>query len=158
MILALLLALTVQSVPAGASPDPIGVLNLSRLVAESIDGKAATAQLKAFHSEKEKELADKRSALDRLNLSKALPALVQRAQLDLERLTQDAELDLAALQRQLQVELDKKLRPVLDQIAVEEHIGIIFEYPQVVISWIAPSVDVTTRVIERLDAASKEKQ
>jgi Skp family chaperone for outer membrane proteins len=157
MIFPLLLALAVQSAPAVTSLPPIGILNVPRLVAESIDGKAATAQLKALQLEREKGIADKRSALARLNQSKALPAQIERAQLDLQRVTQDAELDLAALQRDLQVEFDKKLRPVLNQVAGEEHIGIIFQYPAPVISWIVPSMDVTSKVIERLDAAAKEK-
>ena len=67
-------------------------------------------------------------------------------------------MDFAALDRQVQQEFDKRLRPVLNQIAEEEHIGILFEYPQQVIVWVAPAVDITTKVIERLDAASKDKK
>ena len=58
----------------------------------------------------------------------------------------------------MQLEFDKKLRPVLNTIVEEEHIGILFEYPQQLIVWAAPAVDITAKVIERLDAAAKDDQ
>jgi len=44
------------------------------------------------------------------------------------------------------------------QIAEEDHIRVIFEYPQALIVWVAPSLDITAKVIERLDAASTENK
>jgi hypothetical protein len=61
------------------------------------------------------------------------------------------------LMSNLQEEFDKKLRPVVAEIAGEEHIGIIFEIPHQTIVWASPSIDVTSKVIERLEAASKPK-
>jgi hypothetical protein len=60
--------------------------------------------------------------------------------------------------RQIQAEFEKKLRPVLSKIAEEDHIGILFEYPKQVIIWFAPAVDITAKVIARLDAAARDEK
>jgi Skp family chaperone for outer membrane proteins len=159
VIFQLLLTLSLQ-LPTPAAPEmaPSRVVNVPRLIAESIVGKAATAQLRAFRVEQQKGIADKQSALQKLNQSRAASTQIERARLELERATQDAEVDLAALNKQMQEELNRRLRPVLNKIAEEDHIGIIFEYPQELIVWIAPSIDITAKVIERLDAASKDQK
>jgi Skp family chaperone for outer membrane proteins len=158
VILELTLAMALQ-VPAATAPDaayPSRILNLPRLIAESIDGKAGTAKLHALQDEKRKTLADKQAAIQRLNQAKAAPADIQRAQVELERATKDAETDVAALTRQLQADFEKRLTPILKEIVEIDHIGIVFEYPQQLVVWAAPSTDITDEVIERLDAAAKK--
>ncbi len=158
MLLELTLALALQ-LPAPAVQDaayPSRILNVPRLIAESIDGKAGTAKLQAFQDQKRKVLADKQAALQRLNQEKAAAAEIQRAQVELERATQDAETDFAALTRQVQADFEKRLTPILKEIVDTDHIGIVFEYPQQLIVWAAPSTDITDEVIERLDAATKK--
>jgi len=156
MIFHILLALSLQASPL--SDPPTAVVNIQRLVAESTLGKAATAQLRAFQMQQQKVIADKQAEVQQLNRSGALRTRIEKAQLELQRLTQDAETELAALDRQLQEEFSKKLRPVIAQIAIEEHIGIILELPQQMILWVSPSADVTAKVIERLEAETKEKK
>ena len=155
MIFHVLLALSLQT--AGLADPPTAVVNVQRLIAESSIGKAATARLRAFQAEKQKALADKQAELQQLGRANAARARIERAQLDLQHLAQDAEAALAALNEQLQDEFDKKLRPIVAEIAEEEHIGIIFEIPHQTIVWASPSIDVTSKVIERLEAASKPK-
>jgi Skp family chaperone for outer membrane proteins len=154
MILSMLLALSLQG---PALSVPTAVVNLQRLVAESTAGKAATAQLRAFQSQKQKVISDKQAEVQQLTRSGAVRTQIQKAQQELQRLTEDAETELAALDRQLQEEFHKKLRPVVAAIALEEHIGIILELPQPMIVWTSPSVDVTAKVIERLEAETKPK-
>ena len=156
MIFSILLALSLQ-VPS--LPDsPPAILNVPRLVRESALGKATTSQLRAAQTQKEKAIADKQAEVQQLSRSSAPPARVQRAQVELQRLAQDAQAELAALDQQLQKEFDRKLRPIVAKIAEEEHIGIIFEYPQQLILWASPSIDVTAKVIARLDAETMEKK
>jgi len=156
MIFQILLALSLQ---LPSLPDsPPAIVNVPRLVRESALGKAATAQLRAAQTQKQKAIAEKQAEVQQLSRSSAAPGRVQRAQIELERLTQDAEAELAALDQQLQKEFDRKLRPIVAQIAEEEHIGIIFEYPQQLILWASPAVDVTAKVIARLDAEATQKK
>jgi Skp family chaperone for outer membrane proteins len=158
VILELTLALALQSSgsPAQDGPYPSRVVNVPRLIAESIAGKAGTAKLKAVEEEKRKALADKQAAVQRLTQAKAAPAEIQRAQVELERATQDAETDFAALTRQMQVDFETRLTPILRQILDTDHIGIIFDYPQKLIVWASPAADITDEVIARLDAATKK--
>ncbi len=158
VILELTLAIALQ-LPAATAQDaayPSRIVNVPRLIAESIDGKAGTAKLQAFQDEKRKALADKQAAIQRLNQARADAAEIQRAQVELERATQDAETDYAALTRQIQADFEKRLTPILKEIVNADHIGIVFEYPQQLIVWVAPSADITDEVIERLDAATKK--
>lgn len=156
MILQLLLALSIQA-PAPADL-PTAVVNIPRLVSESIVGKAAAAELKAFQAEKQKVLSDKQAEVQKLAASRAAASQIEKARLELERLAQDADTELADLDRKLQEEFANRLRPVVAKIAEEDHIGIVFEYPQPMIVWAAPSLDITSKVIERLDAASTGKK
>ena len=156
MIFPILLALSLQLSPLPDSPP--AVVNIPRLIEQSALGKAVTAQLRSVQTQKQKVIADKQAEVQQLSRSSAPPARVQRAQVELQRLTQDAEAELTALDQQLQEEFNRKLRPVVAKIAEEEHIGIIFEYPQQLILWASPSIDVTARVIARLDAETTEKK
>jgi hypothetical protein len=50
----------------------------------------------------------------------------------------------------------KKVQPLLKQILEEDHLRLIFEVPNPVIVWVHPSADLTSKVIQRLDAATKQ--
>ena len=156
MMLHLLLALSLQ-VPTVSNLEA-AVVNIQRILDESTVGKAVTTQLRTLQTQKQKTINEKQAQLQQLSRSNALPALVQRAQVELQRLTEDAEAELAALDQQLQAEFAKKLRPIVAEIAEREHIRIILHYPQPIIVWTSPSIDVTGKVIERLDAEMKEKK
>jgi Skp family chaperone for outer membrane proteins len=141
--------------PAGQDVTAPGrILNVPRLLAESIDGKAATAALDAFQAERKKALAEKQAAIEKLAAARAAAAEIARARLDLQRAAQDAETDFAALAKEVQADFDRQLRPVLKEMVEEKQIGIIFEYPQGMILWTAPAADITDEVIARLDAAA----
>jgi Skp family chaperone for outer membrane proteins len=156
MILHLLLALSIQA-PTTADL-PTAIVNIPRLVAESIVGKAAAAELKAFQAEKQKTLSEKQAEVQKLATAKAVASQIDKAQLELQRMTQDAEAELADLDRKLQDEFANRLRPVVAKIAEDDHIGIVFEYPQEMIVWASPAIDITGKVIERLDAAARDKK
>jgi Skp family chaperone for outer membrane proteins len=156
MLFTIVMALSVQAAAAGAPPP--AVVNIQRLIAESTLGQSATARLRAFQTARQKVIADKQAELQQLSRSAARRTQIDKAELELQRLTEDAQADLTALDQQLRDELSKKLRPIVAKLAEEEHIGIIFEYPQQAIVWVSPSVDITAKVIERLDAASKDQK
>ncbi len=91
--------------------------------------------------------------------AKATPnAEIERARLDLQRLGQDADAEMAALNEALQQEFDAKLKPILKAILEEDHIGLIFETPHPsLIVWSDASINITAKVIQRLDAADRLK-
>ncbi len=52
----------------------------------------------------------------------------------------------------------KKVEPVASQIAVEDKLGMLFTFTNPNIVWTGPSVDITTKVIQRLNEALKKFQ
>jgi Skp family chaperone for outer membrane proteins len=156
-MLSLLLVFALQVPAAAAAPVavPSRVVNVPRVVADSILGKAATAQMKTLQTERQKGIAEKQAALQKLMQSQAAPAQIDRAKVDLDRVTEDAKADAIALNKTLQADFDRRLRPILSQIAAEEHVDLVLDFPQNLLIWASPSTDITAKVIERLDAASK---
>ena len=151
MLIPLLVAAQVSAAPQPASG--IAVVNVQRLIAESTDGKAATAKLEALRNEKKKSLADKQEKIQAMK--SAAPADVERAQIELQRLGEDADRDVSTLGESLQVEFLKKVQPLLKQILEEDHLLLIFEVPNPLFAWVSPSMDITTKVIQRLDAVKQ---
>jgi Skp family chaperone for outer membrane proteins len=157
MMLAALL-LTVQAPILEPPRIPIAVVNIPRVVAESVPGKAASAQVDALRKEREKSLSDKQAGIQALIQKQALRVDVDRAQRELQRLREDADADLGALNDRLQTEFTARLRPVLTQIANDDRIGLILELPHPeLILWFSPAVDITSKVIQRLDAGEAPK-
>jgi Skp family chaperone for outer membrane proteins len=151
-MLTLLLALQLSTEMAF----PPAILNLQRLMAESIEGKAVIAKLETARTEHLKTLESKRAEVNELIKKKAAAASIQRSQVELERMAEDADAQLTDLQRALQVDFFKKVEPVASQIAVEDKLGILFTFPNPNIVWTGPSVDITTKVIQRLNEALKK--
>jgi Skp family chaperone for outer membrane proteins len=151
-MLTLLLALQLSTEMAF----PPAILNLQRLLAESIEGKVVIAKLETARAEHLKTLEGKRAEVNELVKKKAGLASIQRSQLELERMTEDADAQLTELQRALQVDFFKKVEPVASQIAVEDKLGMLFTFPNPNIVWTGPSVDITTKVIQRLNEALKK--
>ena len=147
-----LLAAQVSTAPQPSST--IAVVNVQRLLAESADGKTATTKLDALRNEKKKILADKQAAIQ--GMTKATQADTQRAQTELQRMAEDADAEVSALGQSLQAEFMKKVQPLLKQILEEDHLRLIFEVPNPLIVWVHPSADITSKVIQRLDAATKQ--
>src|SRR5438093_4550142 len=93
--------LTVQTVAPQPPVIPIAVVNVPRLVAESIAGKAASAAVDALRTEKNKAIAEKQSAVQALMQKKALRIDIERAQVELQRMNEDAASDLGSLNDRL---------------------------------------------------------
>jgi Skp family chaperone for outer membrane proteins len=153
-MLALLLALQLSA----DLTFPPAILNLQRLMAESVEGKAVIAKLEAARTEHLKTLEGKRAEVNGLIQKKAGEASVQRSQVELQRMTEDAEAQMTDLQRALQVDFFKTVEPVANQVAVEDKLGMVFTFPNPLIVWTGPSVDITTKVIQRLNEALKKLQ
>ena len=145
---------TAAHVTAAAQEAPvIGVVNVQRLIAESADGKAATAKLDALRNEKRKLLTEKQAAIQAMK--NAAPADIGRAQIELQRLGEDADREVSALAETLQAEFQKKVQPLLKQIQEEDHLLLIFEIPNPLFAYASPSLDITAKVVQKLDAGKK---
>ena len=143
----------------------VAVLDYQRIIAESAEGKAAATRMKALDEKKGAELGEKQkqlqSATQQLQsgatvLSDSarvdLERRVERLDVELKRFTEDAQKELQALQQQLQADLNRKLNPVLDEVAKEKGLHAVFSLGEAGFAWVYQGLDITPDVIKRLDA------
>jgi len=156
--------------PAVPRPFPEGVkyafVNVQRIASESAEGKTATTQVQALNNKKVEELNGKNkqlqtaqqklesggsvmSAQAQAQLSKE----IERIQVDIQRFTEDAQQEVTQLQQQLQDEFQRKLTPVIQQVATERQLHMMFSVVDSGLVWGDPALDLTPEIIKRFDAA-----
>jgi outer membrane protein len=167
-----------QQPPAAVTPPPqppapfpqdarYAYVDLARIAAESIDGKASNAKLQALAEKRQTEVADKQKALaasqQKLQsgagvLSSDAAAQLQRdidrQNLELQRLQEDSQNELNEMSQQLQLDFNRKLLPIIDQIGQEKNLYMIFSAADAGIAWAHPGLDLSEEVIKKLDTAS----
>jgi outer membrane protein len=150
--------------PEGAK---VAYFNPQEIVNASRDGKAGTAKLNALREKKVKEIQDKQKQLETDNNLINSPTLaedkraglqkeIDRLQVDIQRMQQDAQQEMQEMQNDLQNEFGRKLAPVVQQIATEKGLHMVFVVDQS-IYWADPGLDITNEIVKRLDAGSTTK-
>ena len=155
-------------------PFPTGAkyayVNLPLLTQLSADGKAAAA---SFQAEQKKKMADAEAKANKMKADQqrletggsvmtadaraALERDIERQQRDGERFEQDAQAELNELQTRLQTEYNKKLFPVLEQMAKEHGLQLLFSAAESGLIWAEPGLDLTLDAVKRMDAVSGTK-
>lgn len=158
--------------PAPVLPFPEGAkiafVVLQRVVAESNDGKQASAKVQALQQRKVAELNERQKALqglqEKLDKSGAvmsesargeLAKQVERTQVDLQRATQDAQQEVQELQQQLQDEFQRRIAPIIEAVGKERGLHYIFNGPDSGLVWADAALDITADVVKKFDAAVK---
>ena len=150
--------------PAGAK---YAFINIQRVASESAQGKALSSRVQALNNQKVTELNDKNKALQTAQqklesgasvLNEAARAQLEkdidRQQTEIQRFTDDAQKEVQELQNELQAEFQQKLGPVIQQVAQEKKLDILFSALDAGIVWADAGLDLTTEVIRRFDAAN----
>ncbi|HJZ70098.1 MAG TPA: OmpH family outer membrane protein [Vicinamibacterales bacterium] len=132
----------------------------------SADGKAALARVQALVQKKQNENSEKAKQLQanqqKLQTSGSvmneaarsqLEKEIERQQKDAERFQQDAQAEINELQQEVQNDFVKRLSPIIDALAAEKGLHLVFNASQSGISWAAPGLDLTPDVIKRLDGS-----
>ena len=148
--------------PAGAK---IAFMDIQRVAAESAEGKAATAKVSALRDKKLQELQAKNKQLEAAQ-QKANQAMLtesaraqaakegERLNVEIQRMQQDADAELQELQQDLQLDFQKKLTPVIQQVAQERGLELLLSRADAGIIWADSGLDLTAEVIKRFDAAT----
>ncbi len=149
--------------PAGAK---VAYFNPQAVFQNSADGKAAVSRVNALIQKKQTENADKAKLLQgnqqKLQTSGSVMNEAARTQLekeierqtkDAERFQQDAQAEINELQQEVQNEFVKKLSPIIEQLANEKGLHMVFNAVESGIAWAAPGLDLTADVVKKLDAA-----
>jgi len=159
-----------QAAPAEA-PFPTGAkyafVNIQRVAAESGQGKALSSRVQALNTQKLTQLNEKNKALQtsqqKLDSGASVLSDVARGQLEkdidrqqteIQRFTDDAQKEVQDLQTELQSEFQQKLGPVIQQVAQEKKLEILFSALDAGIIWADAGLDLTSEVIRRFDAAA----
>lgn len=161
-----------QPAPA-AAPRPfpdnakVAYINIQRIASESVEGKAATAKVQALNQKKVQELNERNKALqaDQQKLQSGgsvmsdqaraeLEKKIERQNVEIQRMTQDAQAEVQELQQELQNEFQRKLLPIVQQVAVDRGIHVLFSAADSGIVWADSGLDITADVIKRFDAST----
>jgi outer membrane protein len=147
--------------PAGAK---VAYINPQRIFQESTEGKAALGRVKALtdkktteNQQKQKALADNQQKLQtsgsllndvaRANLEKE----IEKQQVEVQRFQQDAQAEIQELQNEVQREFAGRVQPIIDQIAQEKGLHLVFNMADAGLAWALPGLDISGDVIRRLD-------
>jgi outer membrane protein len=164
-----------QAAPAPTPPPPapfppgakIAFVDFQRVAAESVEGQQSTTKINALVTKKQAEGADRAKALQ-ANQQKlaqsgsvmsdaarsALEKDIERQQREGERFQQDAQAEINELQQELQLEFQKKILPLVNQVREEKGLQLLLSRADAgIVAW-DPGVDVTGDVIKKLDAAT----
>lgn len=161
--------------PATPEPEPpkpfpegskIAYIDLQLIVANSVEGKAGTTKLQEFQKKSMADLSEKNKTLEglRAKLQQGLTVLSEQARADLERnidrlnrelqfAQQDAQAENDRMQNQLQQEFLRKLSPIIQQLAEEKGLHMVFEIRNTAAIWAYSGLDLSAEVIKRFDAA-----
>lgn len=148
--------------PEGAK---IAFIDIQAIASNSAEGKASTAKVKALQEKKLADLNVKNKQVEAAQakanqgvLSEEARAAaakeVERLNVEIQRMQQDAEAEMNELQQQLQLDFQRKLSPVIQQMAVEKGLQILLSRADAGIVWAEPGIDLTGEVIKRFDAAT----
>jgi len=151
-------------------PFPTGTkyafVNIQRIANESAEGKAATTRVAALNQQKVNELNEKNKQLQaaqqkldqggsvlNANAVAQLQKDIERQQVDIQRFTEDAQQDVQNLQAQLQDDFQRKLTPIVQQVAIDRGLHMLFSVADSGLVWGDPSLDLTDEIILKFDAA-----
>jgi len=159
--------------PAAAKPAPrpfpegakMAYIDIQRIASESKEGQASTKKVQDLEQKLLAQLTEKNKALqanqEKLNTGGTLLSEdaraklskeIERQQVEIQRAQQDASGAVDELRQQLQLDFQRKLLPVIQQVAMEKGLQFLFSADAGIV-WADPGLDVTTEVIQKFDAA-----
>jgi outer membrane protein len=152
---------------AAAQGVKVAVIDVQRLVTDSVAGKDALAKLKKLQETKIAEGKAKQDEIDQLRkrlnegrLSLADDKLAELEKQLEERVTsfrrfqEDAERELAKSRDGAFAEIEKKVSPLIEQVGREGGYTLIFNKFQSGLVFAIESSDITDQIIQRFDASA----
>lgn len=154
--------------PEGAK---VGYIDIQMIASNSGEGRVAAEKIKAWDAAKTKELQAKNKAAQdvQTKLSQSGTVLsesarsqsekeLQKLQRELQAMQEDAQQERQDLTAKLQAEFQDKLNPVIDQVANEKNLHMVFSVRDSPIVWVHTGVDLTAEVLKRFDAKTPPKK
>ena len=137
------------------------------VVQASAEGKRAQQEIQALQDQRQKEITEKDKQLQSLqdqlqtqggvwNEAKKIQAQndIERGTRDIQRMVEDAKADVQKLTEQLQQSFMFKLNPIIERLAKEKQLDMIFNANESGLVWANPGMDLTGDVIAALDGGA----
>jgi len=160
------------TVPPATSPQPpkpfpegakVAFCSLQEISQNSKAGQVAATQLKALNDKKVKEIDDKRKQIEANTTLIQSPSLaedkraglqreIDRGNTDLQRMQQDAQAEWQELNNELQKTFMGRVNPIIQQIAAEKGLQVLFLREESGLLWADPALDLSVEITRRLDA------
>jgi outer membrane protein len=163
--------------PAARPPAPFpqgakyAFVDIQEIASSSDVGKESSTKLKALNDKKVTEINEKNKQLTalqtKLNTGGSVLSEASRSQLekDIDKLQRDiqfsqqnAQAELNDLQNELQADFQKRLLPVIEQVAQEKGLHMVFSLRDSGIAWADPGLDISQDVIKRLNGPATKKE
>jgi Skp family chaperone for outer membrane proteins len=168
-----------QPPPAAAAPAPkpplpfpadarIAFVDVNTIAGTSASGKEASKKLQDLNTKKLTELQDKNKQLQALTTKRdqggsvlndsaraSLDKEIDKLQRDIQFAQTNAQAEMQDLTNELQGEFQKRLIPVIAEIAKEKGLHAVFSIADSGAAFYLPSLDISDEVIKRLDAIKK---
>ena len=143
----------------------IAFVDINAIAATSAAGKEATKKLADLDTKMRGEINEKSKSLQamqtKLNTGgtvlndaarSQLEKDIDKAQRDLQFAQQNYQADMQSLQNDLQAEFQKKLLPIIEEVAKEKGLHAVFSIADVGAAYVHPGLNVTDEIVKRLDA------
>jgi len=167
----LLIAVTAAALAAPmfaqTAPARVAVIDVQRVLANSAAGKQASERLKKMQEDrmaKAKQMDDEMQKLDaeinnkKLSLSEEKLTDLQKQLSDrkiaAQRYAQDAEREMGEARDRALMELENKIKPVIDTIGKEQGLAAIFNKFESGLVYASEAIDITDSVIKRFNDAT----
>ncbi len=161
------LAFGAFAVPAAAQQTKVAVIDVRRLVTDSVAGKEALEKLRKLQEEKVAEARTRQEEIDglRKRISEGRLSLAEDRLAELEkeleekatafrRFQEDAEREISKKQEQAFAEIERQMAPVIEQAGQEGGYTLIFNKFQSGLVYADEAADITDLIIQRFDAAA----
>lgn len=147
--------------PTGANTK-IAVIDIERIAAESVEGKALFEELRVENEKLQEEsnrlqqeIRDMQAKLNSEILSQdarlRLQRDAERKRTDAQRWLEDAQAEFEAKRQDGEVKFQAKLAPVVEAVAKEQGIGLIFRATPGLTFVLDPSLDISALIVQKLD-------
>ena len=150
-----------------AAPGRVAVIDVQRVLANSSAGKAASERLKKMQDERvaraksmDEEIQKLESDMNTKKLSLSEDKLTDMAKqvsdkkIAAQRFAQDAEREMGEARDRALVDLENKIKPVIDSIGKEMGLAAIFNKFESGLVYASDAIDITDTVIKRFNDAA----
>jgi outer membrane protein len=147
--------------PEGAK---VAYVDVQQIASESSEGKAARTRIEELSNKKTQDLQTRQKAIQdaqaKLNAGGTVMSDaardqaekdIERQQRDYQRAQQDAQEEVQSLTRDLQNEFQRKLLPLIGQVAAEKGLHMVFSVADSGLVWADPGLNITPDVVKRLN-------